>query len=54
MALTPRFGFRSSKMQINAPTMISKRIESDEIVNLGQLLQETREQLSLWSQNGEL
>ena len=37
--------FKSTTVQINALTMISKRIERDEAVNLDELLRITREQL---------
>jgi hypothetical protein len=50
----PTLRFKSSTVQINALTMISKRIERDESVNLGQLLQTTRDQLRRWSENGKL
>src|SRR5215472_16573413 len=50
----PTLRFKSTTVQINALTMISKRIESDESVNLGQLLQITRDQLRRWSENGKL
>jgi len=50
----PTLRFESTTVQINALTMISKRIERDEIVNLGQLLQTTRDQLRRWSDNGKL
>ena len=41
----PTLRFKGTTVQINALTMISKRIERDETVNLDQLLQTTREQL---------
>jgi len=50
----PTLRFKSTTVQINALTMISKRIERDEGVNLGQLLQTTRDQLGRWSENGKL
>jgi len=49
----PTLRFKSTTVQINALTMISKRIERDEGVNLGQLLQTTRDQLRRWSDNGK-
>jgi hypothetical protein len=42
----PTLRFKSTTMQINALTMISKRIEKDEKVNLSELLRITREQLT--------
>ena len=50
----PTLRFKNTTLQINALTMISKRIERDEMVNLDQLLQTTREQLGRWSQKGTL
>jgi len=50
----PTLRFKSTTVQINALTMISKRIERDELVNLGQLLQTTRDQLRRLSENGKL
>jgi hypothetical protein len=50
----PTLRFKSTTVQINALTMISKRIERDENVNLRQLLQATREQLRRLSQDGKL
>ena len=50
----PTLRFKSTTVQINALTMISKRIERDEVVNLGQLLQTTRDQLGRRSENGKL
>ena len=50
----PTLRFKSTTVQINALTMISKRIERDEMVDLDQLLQTTREQLGRWSQKGKL
>ena len=60
MIVTDEFGtdptlrFKSTTVQINALTMISKRIERDETVNLNQLLQTTREQLRRWSEKGKM
>ena len=60
MIVTDEFGtdptlrFKSTTVQINALTMISKRIEKDETVNLDQLLQTTRQQLRRLSQEGKL
>ena len=50
----PTLRFKSTTVQINALTMISKRIERDEPVNLSQLLQTTRDQLGRLSENGRL
>jgi len=50
----PTLRFKSTTVQINALTMISKRIERDETVNLEQLLQTTRERLRRLSQKGKL
>jgi hypothetical protein len=50
----PTLRFKSTTVQINALTMISKRIERDEMVNLDQLLQTTRQQLRRLSQEGKL
>jgi len=50
----PTLRFKSTTVQINALTMISKRIERDETVNLDQLLQTTREQLRRWSEKGKM
>src|SRR5437879_9991802 len=41
----PTLRFKGTTVQINALTMISKRIEKDEKVNLSELLRITREQL---------
>ena len=60
MIVTDEFGtdptlrFKSTTVQINALTMISKRIARDETVNLDQLLQTTREQLRRWSEKGKM
>jgi hypothetical protein len=50
----PTLRFKSTTVQINALTMISKRIARDETVNLDQLLQTTREQLRRWSEKGKM
>jgi len=50
----PTLRFKSTSVQINARTMISKRIERNEIVNLGELLQITREQLRRLPESGNL
>ena len=50
----PTLRFRSTSVQVNALTMISKRIERNEIVNLGELLQMTREQLRRLPEKGNL
>ncbi|MHB8502548.1 MAG: DUF3806 domain-containing protein [Candidatus Acidiferrales bacterium] len=42
----PVLRFKSTTVQINSLTMISKRIEKDEKVNLSELLRITREQLT--------
>jgi Domain of unknown function (DUF3806) len=44
----PTLGYKDKPVNINALTMISKRVERGEVVNLVQLLQTTREQLSQW------
>jgi hypothetical protein len=49
----PTLRFKDTTVQINALTMISKRIEKDEEVNLSQLLRITREQLEHW-ESGKL
>jgi hypothetical protein len=46
----PTLRFKSTTVQINALTMISKRIEKDEKVNLSELLHITREQLKRLSE----
>ena len=48
----PTLRFKGTTVQINALTMISKRIERDEKVNLSELLQITREQLTLLPESG--
>jgi len=50
----PTLRFKSTTVQINALTMISKRIVRDETVNLDQLLETTRDQVRRWSQKGKL
>jgi hypothetical protein len=42
----PTLRFKQTTVQINALTMISKRVERDETVNLTYLLRVTREQLA--------
>jgi len=42
----PTLRFKQTRVQINALTMISKRVERDESVNLSYLLRVTREQLA--------
>jgi hypothetical protein len=44
----PTLRYKDKPVNINALTMISKRIERGEVVNLVQLLQITRDQLSQW------
>jgi hypothetical protein len=41
----PTLRFKQTTLQVNAPTMISKRVERDEPVDLSYLLRATREQL---------
>ena len=41
----PTLRFKESNVQINALTMISKRVERGEVVNLSDLLRQTRERL---------
>jgi uncharacterized protein DUF3806 len=48
----PTLRFKGTTVQINALTMISKRIEKDEKVNLSELLRITREQLTRLSESG--
>ena len=50
----PTLRFKNTSVQINALTMISKRIEREESVNLGQLLQTTRDQLRRLTEEGKL
>jgi hypothetical protein len=42
----PTLRFKDTALQINAVTMISKRVERDEPVNVSELLRITREQLA--------
>jgi Domain of unknown function (DUF3806) len=42
----PTLRFKKTRVQINALTMISKRIERDEHVDVSELLRMTREQLA--------
>jgi len=42
----PTLRFKETALQINALSMISKRVERDEAVNLSELLRVTREQLA--------
>jgi hypothetical protein len=42
----PTLRFKETTVQINALTMISKRVERDEAVNIFELLRLTREQLA--------
>jgi hypothetical protein len=44
----PTLRFKDRSVNINALTMISKRVERGEVVNLVQLLQITRDQLRQW------
>jgi hypothetical protein len=44
----PTLRYKDKVVNINAPTMISKRVERGEVVNLIQLLQITRDQLRRW------
>jgi hypothetical protein len=44
----PTLRYKDKPVNINALTMISKRVERGEIVNLVQLLQTTRDQLTQW------
>jgi len=50
----PTLRFTATTVQINALTMISKRIERGEEVNLTELLRSTREQLTRLSESGKL
>jgi len=49
----PTLRFKATTVQINALTMISKRIERGEDVNLTELLRITREQLTSLSESGK-
>ena len=44
----PTLRYKDRPVNINALTMISKRVERGEVVNLVQLLQITRDQLAQW------
>jgi Domain of unknown function (DUF3806) len=44
----PTLRYKDKPVNINAPTMISKRVERGQVVNLVQLLQITRDQLRQW------
>lgn len=44
----PTLRYKDKPVNINALTMISKRVERGEVVNLVQLLQTTRDQLRQW------
>jgi hypothetical protein len=44
----PTLRFKSTTLQINALTMISKRVERGEAVSVSVLLATTRQQLALW------
>jgi hypothetical protein len=48
----PTLRFKGTTVQINALTMISKRVEKDQNVNLSELLRITPEELTRISQNG--
>lgn len=48
----PTLRFKTTSAQINSLTMISKRIEKDQTVNLSELLRITREQLIRLSESG--
>lgn len=50
----PTLRFKNTTIQINALTMISKRIERGEEVNLTELLRITRKQLTRVSEGGKL
>jgi hypothetical protein len=43
----PTLRFKETTLQVNALTMISKRVERDETVNVSELLRITREQLAV-------
>jgi hypothetical protein len=43
----PTLRFKNTTVQINALTMISKRVERDERVDVSELLRMTREQLQI-------
>lgn len=44
----PTLRFKETTLQVSALTMISKRVESGEVVNLDYLLRQTREHLDRW------
>jgi hypothetical protein len=44
----PTLRFKQTSLQVNALTMISKRVENGEAVNLDYLLSQTRENLDRW------
>lgn len=48
----PTLRLKDTTVQINALTMISKRIEKDAGANLSELLRVTREQLARWPESG--
>ena len=48
----PTLQFKKTKLNVNALTMISKRIERDESVNLSKLLDVTRQELSKREKSG--
>lgn len=50
----PTLRFKNTTVQINALTMISKRVEKDEKVSLTELLSSTRRQLTRLSESGDL
>jgi hypothetical protein len=50
----PTLRFKDTTVQVNALTMISKRIEKDEAVDLQELLRKTREHLTRVSETGAL
>ena len=47
----PTLRFKDSSLNVNALTMISKRVERDEAVDLSKLLQMTREQLRAYEES---
>jgi hypothetical protein len=44
----PTLRFKDTSLNVNALTMISKRVERDEAVNVSELLRKTREQLAVY------
>jgi hypothetical protein len=48
----PTLRFKGTTVQVNALTMISKRIEKDEAVDLRELLRITRQQLTRLPESG--